>query len=164
MSMHEQGIMAMFMDTSSSISSSSSSTMQAMTLSHVIEPLPMLMTAPACMTQVGMGGHELYEDYRILGGDIGVEGELFIPPLENISIEDNAKAENMFNRNINNNPINNMNCTINPCTNNSNIKVGDMNGVGHYWEGEELRIGEWDLEELMRDVSTFPNILDFQVQ
>ncbi|KAL9143143.1 hypothetical protein ABFS82_14G216800 [Erythranthe guttata] len=46
----------------------------------------------------------------------------------------------------------------------SNIKVenGEL-GFGGYWEGgEEVRVGEWDFEELMKDVASFP-LLDFQV-
>jgi myb proto-oncogene protein len=34
--------------------------------------------------------------------------------------------------------------------------------MGNLWHGsEELKVGEWDLEELMKDVSAFP-FLDFQ--
>ncbi|PPD67242.1 hypothetical protein GOBAR_DD35876 [Gossypium barbadense] len=33
--------------------------------------------------------------------------------------------------------------------------------VGNFWIGEELKVGEWDLENLMKDVSSFP-FLDFQ--
>nr|CAD1832528.1 unnamed protein product [Ananas comosus var. bracteatus] len=43
--------------------------------------------------------------------------------------------------------------------NNSNNIVGS----GMYWEGENIRVGEWDLENLMKDVSSFP-FLDFQVE
>lgn len=70
----------------------------------------------------------------------------------------NKTLENTFDRNPNNNPYNNV--IIN---NNSSNKVENMVGVGNFWEGEDLRIGEWNLEDLMRDVSSFP-FLDFHVE
>ncbi|KAL6499615.1 hypothetical protein OROGR_027525 [Orobanche gracilis] len=53
---------------------------------------------------------------------------------------------------------------INQCENNLNkIKVEneELGHLGGYWE--ELTVGDWDLEELMKDVSSFP-LLDFQVE
>ena len=70
----------------------------------------------------------------------------------------NKTLQNTFDRNPNNNPYNNV--IIN---NNSSNKVENMVGVGNFWEGEDLRIGEWNLEDLMRDVSSFP-FLDFHVE
>ncbi|CAA0813233.1 myb domain protein 83 [Striga hermonthica] len=39
----------------------------------------------------------------------------------------------------------------------------ELGNLGGCWGEEELRVGDWDLEELMKDVPSFP-ILDFQVQ
>ncbi|KAK9273563.1 hypothetical protein L1049_018373 [Liquidambar formosana] len=168
MSIQDQaGIMATYVD----LSSSSSSSMQAMALNHMNHPFPMLeqgaldmsggaggyFNAPPCVTQVGVGGDGFYGDHAIFGsgGSIGVDGEFFVPPLESIKIEESVENENTFDRNTNaNNPFNNYN---------NSSKVENMGGDGNYWEREELRIGEWDLEELMRDVSSFP-LLDFQLQ
>lgn len=122
------------------------------------------------MTQFGpMGGHEnSYEYHAIFGGgnNIGVDGELFVPPLETIKLEESVRNENYtFDRNTNTiNPYSNMSNLMNNCNNNN--KVDNKAEVGNCWvEGEEdlIRVGEWDLEELMRDVSSFP-LLDFQVQ
>ncbi|XP_034687661.1 transcription factor MYB46 [Vitis riparia] len=172
MSMREQGLMAMYMD-----SSSSPPSIQAMAaLNQMIEPLPMLepsvdmtsansgcFNAPPCMTQVGILSAEgLYGDHvGLLGGGGGcVVGEQFFPPVESISMGENGNKtlENTFDRNPHNNPYNNV--IIN---NNSSNKVENMVGVGNFWEGEDLRIGEWNLEDLMRDVSSFP-FLDFHVE
>ncbi|KAE8711315.1 Myb-related protein Hv33 [Hibiscus syriacus] len=53
--------------------------------------------------------------------------------------------------NINNNPfsIKSENITASPA-------------IGNFWLGEELKVGEWDLEDLMKDVSSFP-FLDFKI-
>ncbi|KAK8486015.1 hypothetical protein V6N13_016303 [Hibiscus sabdariffa] len=45
---------------------------------------------------------------------------------------------------------------------------GDMFGLEnnniHHWNGENIRMGEWDFEGLMENLSSFPNFLDFQFQ
>ena len=165
MSMQEQGLMPMYMD-----SSSSSNSMQTMALNgHMIDPiLPMLQhslnlstnasgyfnAAPQYMTQVGVSGDGFYGGNGVFGGvDFGLEGE-FVPPLESIGIEENIKTENMYKRTMNGNTLNNMN--------NYHNRAENLARVGNYCEGEELRMGEWDLEELMKDVPSFP-LLDFQV-
>ncbi|KAF3973196.1 hypothetical protein CMV_003364 [Castanea mollissima] len=168
-SMQEQGIMPLYLDSSSSTTNS----MQAMTLNHMIDPLPMIHhglnmsnnasgyfnAAPQYMTQIGVNGDSFYGGNGVFGGaDMGLENELFVPPLESISIEENDKTENMYNkRTMNNNTSNNLN-NISNCSNNNN-RAENLARVGNYWEGEELRMGEWDFEELM-DVPSFP-LLDF---
>lgn len=105
------------------------------------------------------------------GGDhtVSMEGDLFnFPPLESTNItEDSSKIENLveIRSSSNKNIVHNMNNTVNQCDSNlNNIKVENEEGFGGYWEGEELRVGEWDLEELMKDVpASFP-LLDFQVE
>ncbi|KAF8403825.1 hypothetical protein HHK36_011932 [Tetracentron sinense] len=151
MSMHEHDIMTMFLD-----SSSSSSSIQAMAMSKQFNPLPLVENSytMTCMGDGFYGGHGV-----LMGGNMGIEGDLLIPPLESINIEINAKTENPIDKNTNNSHFNNNNININ----NNNNKVESMVGVGNYWEGENLRMGEWDLGDLMEDVSSFP-FLDFQVE
>ncbi|KAL5831969.1 hypothetical protein ACOSQ4_017323 [Xanthoceras sorbifolium] len=178
MSMHEHGnngiIMPMYMDTSSSSLSSPSS----MALNHMmidVHQLPMLEhgmnmfdeshhhhhhhhhghgygPSPS-MAQVGTGG----------GGDCfygeqGYFGEIYVPPLKSISIEENVKTENNsydYSRNTdNNNLANNTNIVVNSNNSNSNYKAENVGvGIGNFsWQGEDIKLGEWDLEELMKDV------------
>ena len=143
--------------------------MQAMTLNHMIDPLPMIHhglnmsnsasgyfnAAPQYMTQIGVNGDSFYGGNGVFGGaDMGLDG---VPPLESISIEENVKTENMYNnRTMNNNTSNNLN-NISNCSNYNN-RAENLARVGNYWEGEE-----WDLEELMKDVPSFP-LLDFQAE
>ncbi|KAF5198007.1 Transcription factor myb83 [Thalictrum thalictroides] len=172
-SMSEQDIMNLCMDSSSS----SSSSMHAMVMRNRFDPLPMLenshdhhhmpnagaglFNVSACMTQVGIGDGLFYGNHGIIGGggnNIGLDqSELFIPSLECISIEEeNNTTDNTFEKTNNNNLLNNINI-INNNNNNNFVESGN------YWGGENLRMGEWDMEELLEDVSSFP-FLDFQVQ
>ncbi|XVE60013.1 hypothetical protein DITRI_Ditri05aG0092500 [Diplodiscus trichospermus] len=168
MSMQEQGILPMYMDLSST---SSNSSLQSMVLNHAGNSLPMLeqglnvfgatgyLNQASCVTQVGVNGDSFYGENEIYGSvDNGVEKELYVPPLE--SIRENLKTENQSDRNINN-PFNVINRTSS--SNSNNIKSENVAGaaVGNFWLGEELKVGEWDLEDLMKDVSSFP-FLDFQ--
>ncbi|CAI0412356.1 unnamed protein product [Linum tenue] len=78
----------------------------------------------------------------------------YVPPLESISMEEN------------NGPNNNIVISSN-LTNKYpfvNRGVNNTNNLGNFWQGEDqLKVGEWDFEELMKDVSSFP-FLDFQVE
>ncbi|XP_043692113.1 transcription factor MYB46-like [Telopea speciosissima] len=183
-SLSEHDIMAMCMDSSSS---SSSSSMQAMAMSNQFQPLPPLMdkycyglsSAPAYFnastslsSQVGTGGEGYYGGHGFNGSlnNIGIEGDLFFPPLESISIEDtNTTTGDTFgkiNNNINNVHINGINNIIKGGNNNNNNNINKVETLvesGNYWERENLRMGEWNLEELMEDVTSFP-CLDFQVE
>ncbi|KAF9594034.1 hypothetical protein IFM89_026886 [Coptis chinensis] len=170
-SMNEHDIMNLCMDSSSS----SSSSMQAMVMRNRFDPLPMLenkydhmssaaagyFNISACMTQVGVG-EGFYGSHGIIGstGNIGVDqSELFIPSLESISIEENNVTNNTFEKTNNNNLINN----INIINNNHNHLDHNIVERGTYWEEENLRMGEWDMEDLLEDVSSFP-FLDFQLE
>ncbi|KAA8549745.1 hypothetical protein F0562_001237 [Nyssa sinensis] len=162
MSLQENNIMAL----------SSSSAMQAMALNHyMIDPLPMLEhdlvmsgstangyfnVAPPCTTQLGSSTDNGFYGYQgnFGVGNIGVEEELFVPPLESISIGESVETKNCANRNTNYNPNNNIHGIINHCNNNNQVE--NMAEYGNHWEGIDLRVGEWDLEELMKDVSSFP--------
>ncbi|XVE78887.1 hypothetical protein DITRI_Ditri14bG0014300 [Diplodiscus trichospermus] len=176
MSMQEQGILPAYnMDLSST---SSNSSLQSMVLNHTGgNSLPMLddhgqnvfgatgyFNPASCITQVGVNGDRtFYGENEIFGSvDNGVvERELYVPPVE--SIGENIKTENTFDRNINN-PFNIINSSRN---NNNNTSSNNSNKaenitVGNFWLGEELKVGEWDLEDLMKlDISSFP-FLDFQ--
>ncbi|KAK6925634.1 SANT/Myb domain [Dillenia turbinata] len=183
MSMQEQGLMAMYNMNSSSTSlssSSSSPSLQSMALNHLINPLPNMVlehsidlsntigffnsSTTQCMNiSGGIASVGLYGE----NGTLGLEGELFVPPLESVNFE-YIKTENTYddgNTNTNNCPLSNTNSII---SNNSNDNVNkvdqQISGVGNNWVGgEDLRAGEWDFEDLMRDASSFP-FLDFQVE
>ncbi|XVF19273.1 hypothetical protein REPUB_Repub11eG0095800 [Reevesia pubescens] len=164
MSMQEPGILPMHMDLSST---SSYSSWQSMVLNHTDNSLPMLehglnafgvtgyFNPASCLTEVGVNGDgNFYGENEIFGSvDNGVERELYVPPLE--SIGENLKTENTFDRNINN-PYNIIN--RNSSSNHNNKKAENIAGaaVGNFWIGEELKVAEWDLEDLMKDVSSFP--------
>ncbi|KAL2240090.1 UNVERIFIED_CONTAM: hypothetical protein Sindi_0650200 [Sesamum indicum] len=129
--------------------------------------------------QVEIGNESSAYRYNnaIFGGDgnVCMEGHhhIFdIPPLASTNtIEEKSNTKNLveLRSGSSNNIVHNMNnIVLNQCNNNINnmIKVENEEGFGGYWEGEqELRVEEeyWDLEELMKDVPSFP-FLDFQVQ
>ncbi|WOL04003.1 hypothetical protein Cni_G12724 [Canna indica] len=151
---------AMYMDSSSSSSSSSMQSLCASNYQYELMPLP---EVGGCSAMVGVGNSAAYF-HAVVGvpplaqaagmeisgyyGDQGMmamEGgghasrgcELFVPPLESSTVEENAMRSN-----------------------------GDLNKTqrdhGLFWEGENIRVGEWELGDLMKDVS-FP-FLDFQVE
>lgn len=139
-----------------------------------------LFDMSTCLNQVGMGDG-FYGDWGILEShhnEIGIERDLCVPPLEicsrSIDEEEEKKTNNnaVTNHSIinNNNIINNHLNNNNSCFNNTdhhlhhqNFKVEDMFGFENHWQGDNLRMGEWDLEGLMDNISSFP-FLDFQVQ
>ncbi|GMI84140.1 myb domain protein 83 [Hibiscus trionum] len=158
MSMDEQGIFPTYIDLSSN---SSNSSLQSI----VLNPTGTVFgaTAGCFATHAGVNGNIFYGENEIFGS-IDNREELYIPPLETIG--ETLKSENTFdsnvmaeaaaaatNNNINNNPFSIIN---------NNIKSENVtSGGGNFWLGEELKVGEWDLEDLMKDVSSFP-FLDFQ--
>ncbi|XVF47395.1 hypothetical protein PTKIN_Ptkin03bG0105600 [Pterospermum kingtungense] len=165
MSMREKGILPMYMDLSSS---SSNSSLKSMVLNHTESSLPMFeqglnmfgatgyFNQASCVTQVGINnGDSLYGENEMFGCvENGVERELYVPPLESIGENLKTETEDTSDRNINN-PFD--------IINNNNNKSENIGGaaVGNFWLGEELKVGEWELEDLMKDVSSFP-FLDFQ--
>ncbi|KAK1287676.1 hypothetical protein QJS10_CPB19g01067 [Acorus calamus] len=165
-----QDYLSLCVDSSSTSSSSSSSSMRALSHAYWFNPMSsyidtgLAFNVPNAPTQVGLGGG-LYGDYGVVGGGC----DLFVPPLESISLEETKNNNNSSGKVSSDTYINNNN-------NNdggdykmignigSNSVNGESNvGSGCVWEGENLRMGEWDLEDLMRDVSSFP-LLDFQVE
>ncbi|XP_022769643.1 transcription factor MYB83-like [Durio zibethinus] len=149
---YEHDIMTLCMNSSSS---------SMVTAGNQFDPFHLLnnrynMTdAPACLTQGGMGDTFYGDYYGILEpGKIGLEGDFSLSPLES-----NA-AHNSIDMKSNNNHYNNT------CFNNTDqsFKVADMFGLeNHHLQGENLRMGEWDLERLMDNIPSFP-LLDFQVE
>ncbi|XP_015571138.3 transcription factor MYB46 [Ricinus communis] len=174
-SMQEQGMNPMYMDPSlsSSASTSSATCMQTMFLNHMMDPSPTFNhgismygasvyfnnAAPCITTQIG--DDHLYGNYQgmLEGVNIGIEGEFHIPPLESISIEENVKTENIYGGDTNKHPYSDVNRISSNCKN-YNRAENMAAAVGNFWQGEELKVGEWDLEELMKDVSSFP-FIDF---
>ena len=75
-----------------------------------------------------------------------------------VPLQDNRGL--MENNNIGGNDHENFGKKIN--TNNfhngEGIQVEDMFGVGNHWQGENLKMGEWDLESLLENVASFPCI------
>ncbi|XP_054814972.1 transcription factor MYB83-like [Prosopis cineraria] len=139
---------------------------------------------PACLTQVGCGSGGMVED-GIYGDDynnglvfegednkvMGLERDLCLPSLESRSMEEKYNSSAVpidVKGHINNNNNNHFN---NGCFNNTDHQYHhhhhqDLVGFGnnnHGQSGENLRMGEWDLEGLMQDISSFP-FLDFQVE
>lgn len=179
MPINEQDLMTLCMDNSSSSTSSSSiqsMQMHAMVLSdqfdHPFSLLSNINNIPTCLTQDGnmvvddIGLHS-DDHYGILEANnkMGLlENDFELPPLESrISMEDKSMIP-LINHNVMKSY--NINHFNNSCFNNTNqiqnSKVEDFFGFGNHGQGENLRMGEWDFEGLMQDMSYFPT-LDFQV-
>ncbi|KAF7824553.1 transcription factor MYB83-like [Senna tora] len=165
----------MCMDSSSSSSMSSSSSIQSMQLATMAFP----MEYPFSNMLSHSNNPYHHHDMGFYGDDYGgmvleeERDQLCLPPLESQSNapidvvdDDDVKTHNIsfsnngcFNHTANHHQI-------------SSSKV-DLFGFGsnHHHDdhvqygqsGENLRMGEWDLEGLMQDISSFP-FLDFQVE
>ncbi|KAI3823232.1 hypothetical protein L1987_04665 [Smallanthus sonchifolius] len=170
-SMHSSSnIMAMHMDATRR---SASSSLQAMDINQMMEQLPLTsdhlgpnipILHASCYgtTQVGMDGNGIsyHGCYEIFGGNLGLEDEIFnIPPLDNLTNNNqDIKRENLDDRNsmIMTNNMNNI--IMNQCYNNNKVQA-ITEGFGNCWEGgDELKVEEWDFEELMRESSMFPSL------
>ncbi|KAJ9139682.1 hypothetical protein P3X46_030392 [Hevea brasiliensis] len=153
-SMQEQGMG--YIDPSLSSSSSSNTSMQAMFLNQMMDSLPTFdhglsmygasvyfnNDASPCMTQIVNTSDD------DLCGNRG-------------STKENAKTEDkaIYGNNTNKYMYSNVN-RINSSCNNNNQEANMAAGIGNLWQEEDLKVGEWDLEELMKEVSSFP-FLDF---
>ncbi|GMI89070.1 myb domain protein 83 [Hibiscus trionum] len=154
--MQEQGIWPMYMDLPST---SSDSSLQSMVPNHTPgNSLPML--EHGVLNVFGATGY-IDPASRANGDNFCGENEMlgsvdYVPPLENIG-EKNLKTQNTVDVWNINNLVNSGN------SKNNNIKSENIGNaaVGNFWIGEELKVGEWDFEDLMKDVSSFP-FLDFQ--
>lgn len=117
----------------------------------------------------GTGDGFLGDSNGVLGGaaNIGADGELFVPPLESISTEQESfKSERIYTNNSNyfnnTNPIMGYNNNDNNSNPNNNVKAENLAGVVEScFQDQELMMGDWDLEDWMKDVSSLP-FLDFQ--
>ncbi|XP_044480115.1 transcription factor MYB46-like [Mangifera indica] len=133
---HQQGMnMPMYMMDPSSSSSNTSSSYMGDALSHNKQGV------------LNMFGNYLSGNWN------HHQQEIYVPPLMDSisSMEENVNVKEEDNHNISYDS--NMN------NNNNNNKGENLDGVGSFWQGssEENKFGEWDLEELMKDVSSFPN-------
>ncbi|KAF5469717.1 hypothetical protein F2P56_010285 [Juglans regia] len=170
---HENFINMQCMDSFSS-SSSSSSSMHTLVTGSQFDPFSMLNDnrydltitgaarglfnniMPTGFAQVGKGD-VLYGDYGVLEPDnMGLERDLSLPPLEIISRsideEDNAPVDHMKS-----NMSNHFNNGCFNSTEHQSFKVdNNLFGFGNHGQGENLKIGEWDFEGLMQDLSSFP--------
>ncbi|XP_061350242.1 transcription factor MYB83-like [Gastrolobium bilobum] len=157
-------------------SSSPSPSVQTTVLNTIIDRFPIIehgLNMPAfggffngtgpCFSQSGVNSKDFYFENRVFGNvNIGAEGEMCVPPLESVSTisDHNLKVESACKGDTNSNSYFD---DINSIINNSNIsnnKRGEIRtGVENLFQ-EELNMGEWDLEDLMKDISSFP-FLDF---
>ena len=156
----EHDIMTMCMDSSSSISS-----MQATVLPDQFDPFSMLANNQCDMTnvsadfpnltQIGMvDGHQ--GNYGILEPNkMGLGRDFSLPSLESRSIESNSVPIDVksHNNHFNYGSFKNTDKI-------QGSKVEDLIGFGNHGQGENLKMGEWDLENLMQDITSFP-FLDF---
>ncbi|XP_010909169.1 transcription factor MYB83 [Elaeis guineensis] len=166
-SLNEQEIKTMCMD-----SASSSSLMQGLSISNQYDLLPLpdvssgmnglgsrYFHQPASFPQVGFGnGYYGSHGMMMEGGLMGGGGcEIFIPPLESTSIEENGTSNNNA-RNISD-PYH-----VHSSNNDVN-KINSDNAVGSaiYWQGGNMKMEEWDFEDLMKDATSFP-FLDFHAE
>ncbi|KAJ8638024.1 hypothetical protein MRB53_012291 [Persea americana] len=178
---HDHDIISMCIDSSPS---SSSSSFQNINMTNLFNPPqlhgldscyntsglgPSYFDMPPCLNQVGLEGG-FYGGQGILagGGHMSIEGKLYVPPLQSASLEENAlnnithidSSDNHAN-NINHSDNNiNFNTLPTNSTNNNNVQRENIGEQGNHWEGENLKIREWDLDDLMQDISSYP-LLDF---
>ncbi|XP_062084062.1 transcription factor MYB46 [Humulus lupulus] len=102
------------------------------------------------------------------GTDIGLEGELFVPPLESASTDQEISHHHHHHHQKSSVLVHDR---INMSNNNSSSVKAENNGddlrydhgVESYFQAE-LTVGEWDLEDLMKDVSSSFPFLDFQLE
>ncbi|XP_022895948.1 transcription factor MYB83-like [Olea europaea var. sylvestris] len=167
MPMHEYNVTAMYMDSSSS----SSSSMEAMVRNSQFNPFPLMddkfdlingtvagsFDFSTCLEQVDMSNRGFEQDYGVMEPYVmGLENDLSVPALEGKGTEpNNAVYDYTFDTNGN----------INGQLNNSteSIKVEDIVGIENHWQGDSFKMGELDWEGLLANVSSLP-YLDFQVE
>lgn len=176
--------MSMCMDHSSS---SSSSSFQNAIINNQFDPFSLLESRYTDMTNLfgtmptslsltnqfgGGDGSSLCGGYGVLEVDnkIGVDRDFCLPPLESGGLDGNNALTNNNIVDMKSNVDNSNNHRLNDSCFNGNevvdqgFKVEDVFGTtNNNWQGENLRMGEWDLEGLMEDISSFP-FLDFQVE
>ncbi|KAL1323949.1 hypothetical protein HN51_034159 [Arachis hypogaea] len=151
-----------------SSSSSSSSSMQNTVLNTLIDRLPMLdhgLNIPAANGFNNKGFYDL--ENGVIGSLDNNNNNNNINNLvaEEVVVGDNTNTNtNTFSDHDNNlkvlesaNYFDDINSIVNSCNNNKIMKGGVVENLFH----EELTLGEWDLEEFMKDVTSFPFLADF---
>ncbi|KAJ8748789.1 hypothetical protein K2173_011344 [Erythroxylum novogranatense] len=119
---------------------------------------------PTCLEQLDVGDG-LYGDCGAWVGNnsrSGLERDIYLPPLESTGTQEtNGVSNNSISpkSNHNNHHLNSSTCFNS--TDRQSFKVEEILGLENHWHGENLRIGEWDLEGLMENISSIP-FLDFQ--
>nr|QDL88486.1 transcription factor MYB46-like isoform X1 [Cymbidium ensifolium] len=174
-----EDIMFMRMNSSSSSSSSSMQAFSMNTINYNLFPFPDTVANDCFINDMSSSlAHDygMYNDgnaHGIIAMDGGLKVEegydhFFVPPLDSASQEENGAnldyAYQNYSRNIG--EINSNMMTLKDHDDTKNIIKGShFAGIHEKWEGgqESMRVGEWSLEDLIEDVSSFP-LLDFQVE
>ncbi|TKY48380.1 Transcription factor MYB46 [Spatholobus suberectus] len=161
------GFVPMFSSSPSPIS------MQSTGFNTMIDRLPMLehgLNMPAsggyfegtgpCFSQSEVDNKGSYLENGVFGSvNMGVEGDMFVPPLENVSTTVNHNLSGTCKRETSSGYFDDINSILNNC----NIGIAEnKSGVENLFQ-QELATGEWDFEELMKDISSFP-FVDFSIQ
>ncbi|XP_020223863.1 transcription factor MYB46 [Cajanus cajan] len=152
-------------------SPSPSPSMQTTVFNTMIERLPMLEHGStmqpsggyfegigSCFSQSEVYNKGSYLENGVFGSvNIGVEGDMFVPPLENVSttVNHNNLSSTCMGE-TNNSYFDDINSILNNC----NVGIAENKaGVENLFQ-QELATGEWDFEEFMKDISSFP-FVDF---
>ncbi|GAB2212232.1 hypothetical protein Droror1_Dr00025583 [Drosera rotundifolia] len=180
----QQGIMSMYIN-STSCSALPASTIPPMALPHM-DSFPMAMShgidipdvGNGCFaTQAGVGQCDVlfYGNYVMEydnghhQNNLGLQGDLCVPPIDSASMEESARNDDIFSRCHDNavtmdhfqtSQLNTMNCSMYKQIDSDRIEIGDS-GAGNSWNAEDIR--EWDLEDLMADDPPLP-FLDYQAE
>jgi len=149
--------------------SSPSQSVQTTVLNTMIERLPMLDqgldmphvggyfegTGPCySQSEVEKGS---YLENGVFGSVNIVEGDMFVPPLENLNTSINQNLSGTCKRETSSSYFDDLNSILNNC--NIGITSENEKVVENLFQ-QELPSAEWDFEELMKDVSSFP-FVDF---
>ncbi|KAG6630253.1 hypothetical protein I3843_13G003100 [Carya illinoinensis] len=161
--MHEHDIMNMCMETFSSSSSSSICMNTLVTSSQQFDPFSMIDNRydmigaaglfnmqPTTLAEFGTGNGLYGSDYHgiLKPNSMGLERDLSLPPLESRSSIEENNAHEVDEKSINNH-------FNNGCFNiTESFKIENMCGFGNHGQGENLKVGEWDFEGLMQDLSS----------
>ncbi|XP_015952593.1 transcription factor MYB83-like [Arachis duranensis] len=148
-----------------SSSSSSSSSMQNTVLNTIIDRLPMLDHGLNIPPANGFNNKGFYDlENGVIGGVDNNNNNINNLGAEEVVVGDNTYTNtNTFSDHDNNN----LKVLESACINNNTNYFDDINnkimkgGVVENLFHEELTLGEWDLEEFMKDVTSFPFLADF---
>ncbi|KAJ1406935.1 hypothetical protein SESBI_24750 [Sesbania bispinosa] len=155
--------------------SSPSPSIQTTVLNTMIDRLPMPDsgggyfngTTGQCFSVLQSGvdynNNGSYLENGVFGSvNIGVEGDMFVPPLENVTT--NLRVESTCKKELTNNSnyFDDINTILNNCNIGNNNRAENRGGVvvEDLFQQQLTNMGEWDFEDLMKDVSSFP-FLDF---